>query len=75
MVSVNNHWLSSVKKKRFFRAVDDIGMEVWSSDGTFGEFLKLLSREQRDILFAMQLADFSCEMKDETLRIELTFPG
>jgi len=71
---MKNHWLSSVKKKKLFRAVDDAGMEVWSSDGTLGELLKSLNREQLNFFLSLQLADFSCEIDDETFRIELTFP-
>jgi hypothetical protein len=71
---MNNHWLSSVKKKKLLRAIDDVGMEVWSSDGTLEDLLKSLNREQRSFLLSMQLADFSCEINDETFRIELTFP-
>lgn len=72
---MNNHWLSSVKKKKIFKAIDDIGMEVWSSDGTLEDFLYGLTREQKNFILSMQLADFSCEINDETFRIELTFPS
>jgi hypothetical protein len=72
---MNNHWLSSGRKKKLFKSVDDVGMEVWSSDGTFEDFIKGLTREQKNFLFSMQLADFSCEINEETFRIELTFPS
>lgn len=72
---MNNHWLSSVRKKKLFRTIDDVGMEVWSSDGSFGDFLRSLSKEQKRFLFSMQLSDFVCEMNEETFRIELTFPN
>jgi len=71
---MNNHWLSTVKKKKMFRAIDDVGMEVWSSDGTFGELLKSLSKQQREFILLLQLSDFSCDLNEETFRIELTFP-
>jgi len=71
---MNNHWLSSVKKKKMFTTIDDVGMEVWSSDGTFEELLKSLSKQQRDFILSLQLSDFSCDLKEETFRIELTFP-
>jgi hypothetical protein len=72
---MNNHWLSSVKKKKLFKSIDDLGMEVWSNDGTLGEFLKSLNKEQRNFFFSLMMADFSCELNDETFRIELVFPG
>jgi len=71
---MNNHWLSTVKKKKMFSSIDDVGMEVWSSDGNLGELLKSLSKQQRDFILSLQLSDFSCDINEETFRIELTFP-
>lgn len=71
---MKNHWLSSVRKKRLFRTIDDVGMEIWSEDGTFGDFLSSLSKEQKIFFSSLLLSDFSCEFDDETFRIELTFP-
>lgn len=71
---MNNHWLSSGKKKKFLRDVDDVGIEVWSDDGTFDDFMRALTRDQRRLLSSMQLSDFSCDINQETFRIELTFP-
>ena len=68
---MNNHWLSHVKKKKMLKAIDDIGMEVWSSDGTFGEFLRSLNKEQKSFLLSMHLSDFSCEVDEDAFRMEL----
>ena len=57
-----------------FSSIDDVGMEVWSSDGNLGELLKSLSKQQRDFILSLQLSDFSCDINEETFRIELTFP-
>lgn len=72
---MKNHWLSSVRKKRLLNSIDDVGMDVWSDDGTFGEFLKRLTKEQKDFFVNLLVADFSCEIDQDTFRIELTYPS
>lgn len=69
---MNNHWLSSIKKKKLFRSIDDIGMEVWSEDGTLGDFLSMLSSNEKKFFLSLNLSDFVLDKDDETFRLELT---
>lgn len=71
---MNNYWLSSIKKKKLIRSIDDLGMEVWSEDGTLGDFLSMLSKNEKNFFLSLSLADFVCDKDEETFRLELTLP-
>lgn len=50
-------------------------MEVWSNDGTFGDFFDKLTKEQKDFLMSLDLSDFVCDINRDVINIELTTPG
>lgn len=72
---MNNHWLTKSKRKKILNDIDDIGMEVWSNDGTFGDFFDKLTKEQKDFLMSLDLSDFVCDINRDVINIELTTPG
>lgn len=63
-MSVVNHWLSCAKKKQLFKEIDEIGLEVWSEDGTLGEFFSSLNLEQTDFFMNMLIRDFMSDPDD-----------
>lgn len=72
---MNNHWLTKSKRKKILNDIDDIGMEIWSNDGTFGDFFDKLTKEQKDFLMSLDLSDFVCDINRDVINIELTTPG
>jgi len=72
---MNNHWLTKSKRKKILNDIDDIGMEVWSNDGTFGDFFDKLTKEQKDFLMSLDFSDFVCDINRDVINIELTTPG
>jgi len=72
---MNNHWLIKSKRKKFLNDIDDIGMEVWSNDGTFGDFIDKLSKEQKSFLMSLDFSDFVCDINQDIISIELTSPS
>jgi hypothetical protein len=68
---MKNHWLGSAKKKKILSKIDDIAMEVWSEDGTFGDLYIQLSREQKNFLMSMVLSDFVFVPGEEKIYLEL----
>lgn len=72
---MNNHWLTKSKRKKILNDIDDIGMEVWSNDGTFGDFFDKLTKEQKDFLMSLDFSDFVCDINRDVINIEITTPG
>lgn len=70
-----NHWLTKSKRKKILNDIDDLGMEVWSNDGTLGDFIRSLSKEQKDFLMSLSLSDFVCDINQDIISLELTDPG
>jgi hypothetical protein len=68
---MKNYWLGTAKKKRMLTSIDDVGMEVWSKDGTLGDFLSGLNKEQKSFIMSMNMADFICEINEDRFIIEL----
>lgn len=50
-------------------------MEVWSNDGTFGDFIDKLSKEQKSFLMSLDFSDFVCDINQDIISIELTSPS
>lgn len=71
---MNNHWLALGKKKRMFKEIDEIAMEVWSEDGTLGDLIALLNDEQVDYLMGMMLSDFVAHQDEFKFGFEVTAP-
>ena len=69
-----NHWLIKSKRKILLNDIDDIGMEVWSNDGTFEDFFQKLTKEQKDFLMSLNLSDFVCDFNRDVITLELTHP-
>jgi len=72
---MNNHWLTKSKRKKILNDIDDIGMEVWSNDGTFVDFFDKLTKEQKDFLMSLDFSDFVCDINRDVINIELTHSG
>lgn len=70
-----NHWLNKSKRKKTLSDIDDIGVEVWSDDGTFGDFFDKLTKEQKDFLMSLSLVDFVCDVNQDTITFELVHPN
>lgn len=70
-----NHWLIKSKRKKLLNDIDDVGMEIWSNDGTFGDFFDRLTKEQKNFLMSLSLSDFVCDMNQDIISFELTHPG
>jgi hypothetical protein len=70
-----NHWLSKSKRKKILSDIDDIGMDVWGDDGTFGDFFNNLSQEQKDFLMSLSLSDFVCDINRDKVIFELESPN
>jgi len=68
---MNNHWLDSAKRKKIFKELDIIGIEVCSEDGTFGDFLLSLNDDQKDFLMNMSLNDFMSNPNDCSFGFDL----
>lgn len=58
---MNNHWLRLLKKKKMFKEIDEIAMEVWSEDGTLADLFAALDDDQAEYLMNMALSDFSSD--------------
>lgn len=71
---MNNYWLAAVEKKKIIKSIDDLGMEVWSEDGTFGDFVSSLSKDEKKMLCSFMLSDFSCDHDEGVFRLELLIP-
>lgn len=70
-MSFSNPWLNSAKNKKIFSAIEDLAMEVWGEDGTFGDLLSVLSDEETDFLFNMKITDFAADIDDLSIGFEL----
>lgn len=71
---MNNHWLDQIRKKKMFKEIDEIAMEVWSEDGTLGDLIALLNDEQTDYLMGMMLSDFAADVDDFKFGFEVAAP-
>lgn len=71
---MNNHWLQLLKKKKMFKEIDEIAMEVWSEDGTLGDLFACLSDEQTDYLMSMMISDFVAEADEFKFGMEIQAP-
>jgi hypothetical protein len=71
---MNNHWLQSADKKRLYKEIDEIAMEVWGDDGTFADLLAALNDEQTDFLMNMLIKDFVGDPDDMSFGMELIAP-
>lgn len=71
---MNNHWLALARRKRMFKEIDEIAMEVWSEDGTLADLFASLNDEQTDYLMSMMISDFAAETDDFRFGIELVAP-
>lgn len=71
---MNNHWLQSADKKRLYKEIDEIAMEVWGDDGTFADLLADLNDEQTDFLMNMLIKDFVGDPDDMSFGLELIAP-
>ena len=70
-MTLKNYWLDLLAKKRLYKEIDEIGLEVWAEDGNFGEFLELLNDEQSEFLMNMSIRDFFADSNDFSFGIEL----
>lgn len=71
---MNNHWLGISKRKKMFKEIDELAMEVWSEDGTFGDLLAVLSDEQTDFLMSMMISDFAADADEFKFGMEVVAP-
>ena len=70
-MSTNNHWLKSAKKKKMFQEIDAIGLEIWGEDGTLGDLLDSLNKEQMDFFLNMLVRDFMADSNEVSFGIDL----
>lgn len=71
---MKNHWLDATKKKTVFKEIDEIAMDVWSSDGTLGDLFAQLNDEQTDFLMNMMLKDIAGDADEFSFGIEVIAP-
>lgn len=73
-MSINNHWLQIADKKRLFKEIDSIGIEIWGEDGTLGDFFATLNDEQTNFFMNMLIRDFMADPDDMSFGVELIAP-
>ena len=73
-MTLKNHWLDIAEKKKLFKAIDELGIETWSEDGTLGDLLAVLSDEQTEFLMEMKIRDFFADANEYAFGIELITP-
>ena len=71
---MNNPWLDLAKRKKMFKQIDELAMEVWSEEGTLGDLLSVLNNEQMDFFMSMSLCDFVAETDEFKFGIEIIAP-
>lgn len=71
---MNNHWLKCADKKRLFKEIDEIGLEVWAQEGTLADLLNALNTEQHHFFMAMSIRDFMALSDDMSFGIDLIAP-
>lgn len=70
-MTLKNHWLDIVEKKKLHKEIDEVGLEVWSEDGTLGDLISSLTDLQVEFLMAMKIRDFFADADDYAFGIEL----
>lgn len=68
---MRNHWLNNAKKKLVFKQIDELAMDVWGEDGTFGDFIGSLNPGQLDFLMRMKLTEFMGDSDELSFGFEL----
>jgi hypothetical protein len=68
---MNNYWLNIIDRKKMFKEIDEIGVSVWTEEGTLGDFLDSLNQKQLDFLMKMPLIEFSADHDEERFGIEV----
>lgn len=71
---MKNFWLDTAKKRKMFKEIDEIAMDVWSNDGTLGDFIAALSDEQMAFLMEFRLGDLSADADELTFGFEFVGP-
>lgn len=71
---MNNHWLALARKKKMFKEIDEIAMEVWGEDGTLGDLFAALSDEQTDYLMGMMISDLAADDDEFKFGLEIQAP-
>ncbi len=61
-------------KKKLFKEVDELGLEVWDADGTLGDFINSLDSDQTDFFMNLLLRDFVSDSNEMSFGIELVAP-
>ena len=70
-IPIKNHWLDAAKKKQLFKEIDELAMDIWAVDGTFGDLIAQLTDEQTDFLMDMRWKDVAADHDDLTFGLEL----
>lgn len=71
---MNNHWLDCAKKKQLYKEIDEIGMEIWSEDGTLADLIAALNDEQTDFLMSLKIRDFVGDVDEMSFGLEVIAP-
>lgn len=70
-MSLKNHWLNILDRKRLHKEIDAVGVEVWGENGTLGDFIAALNDEQADFIMNMQIRDFFTDSNELAFGIEI----
>jgi len=73
-MSAGNHWLNCANKKKLYKEIDEIAMDVWGEDGTLADLLAALNDEQTDFLMGMLIRDFVGDADEMSFGMELIAP-
>ncbi len=71
---MNNHWLKCADKKRLFKEIDEIAMELWTQEGNFADLMLALNTEQTHFLMNMLIKDFMASSDDMSFGFDLSAP-
>lgn len=71
---MNNHWLDLIEKKRMFREIDEIGMEMYATGMTFGDFLDILDEEQLEFLRSMSVNEWLTDFDEFAFAMDVKAP-
>lgn len=71
---MNNHWLKCADKKRLFKEIDEIAMELWTQEGNLADLMLALNTEQTHFLMNMLIKDFMASPDDMSFGFDLSAP-
>lgn len=71
---MNNHWLKCADKKRVFKEIDEIAMELWAHEGNLAELILALNTEQTHFFMNMLIRDFMASYEDMAFGFDLAAP-